>query len=163
MSSIQHDMAEFEKQLESGAVQRAYRALYSYLMGLRAHFKNAHPHYVVTGLYPGYLDMTYFALIPPSLKSRDLKIAIVFNYHAFRFEAWLSATNRKVQKEYWELLKDNEWPGYRVVAPAPGVDSILECDLAEDFNLDEPEALTAQIDKAATAFIDDIERFLRDA
>jgi hypothetical protein len=32
------------------------------------------------------MDMTYFAIFPPCLKSHDLKVAIVFNYDAFRFE-----------------------------------------------------------------------------
>jgi hypothetical protein len=43
--------------------------------------------------------MTYFAVVPPSLKRRARKIAIVFNYEAFRFEAWLSATNRQLQRK----------------------------------------------------------------
>ena len=34
--------------------------------------------------------MTYFALFPASLKCRGLKVTIVFNYEAFRFEAWLA-------------------------------------------------------------------------
>jgi hypothetical protein len=104
--------------------------------------------------------MTYFALFPPSLKERGLKIAIVFNYDAFRFEAWLAGSNRKVQREYWELFRDSQWPEYRVVTPAAGVDSIIECDLAEDLDLSDPDALTARIESATTAFIGDIERFL---
>lgn len=47
-----------------------------------------------------------------------------------------------------------------MVTPAKGIDSILECDLAKDFDLDDPNALTASIEKATVAFIDDIERFL---
>lgn len=67
------------------------------MMDLRIHFKNRYPNYSISGLYQGYLDMTYFAIVPPALKQRDLKIAIVFNYDAFRFEAWLAGTNRQVQ------------------------------------------------------------------
>ena len=62
------------------------------MMDLRTHFKDRYPKYSVSGLYQGYLDMTYFAVVPPSFKRRGLKIAIVFNYGAFRFEAWLAAT-----------------------------------------------------------------------
>jgi hypothetical protein len=147
-------------QLEKGSIQRAYRALISYMMGLRTHFKNNVPGLTVSGLYQGYMDMTYFACFPPSLKQRKLKIAIVFNYDAFRFEAWLAAGNRKVQRQYWELFKEGQWPTYRVVAPAPGIDSILENDLATDFDLDDPDALTASIERTTLAFLDDIERFL---
>jgi hypothetical protein len=130
------------------------------MMGLRTHFKNSYAGSAVSGLYQGYMDMTYFALIPPSLKHRDLKIAIVFNYDAFRFEAWLAGRNRKVQRQYWELFGDSQWPEYRVVTPAKGIDSIVECDLAKDFDFGDPDALTSSIETATAAFINDIERFL---
>lgn len=160
MYSIRKDMAEFRRQLEQGSIQKAYRALLSYMMGLRTHFEKNLPGSTVSGLYQGYMDMTYFALFPSSFKQRNLKIAIVFNYEAFGFEAWLAGGNRKVQLQYWELFKDSHWPGYRVVTPAKGVDSILECDLARDFDLDNPDALTESIETGTVAFIDDIERFL---
>jgi hypothetical protein len=160
MHSARKDMQEFQRQLEKGSIQRAYGALLSYMMGLRTHFKNRLAGSTVSGLYQGYMDMTYFALFPSSLKHHNLKIAIVFNYGAFKFEAWLAAGNRQVQRQYWELFKDGQWPEYRVVRPAKGVDSILECDLATDFDLDDPDALTASIERATVAFINDIERFL---
>jgi hypothetical protein len=160
MHSIQEDVDELQKQLKKGRIQKAYRALLSYMMGLRTHFANKYGESAVSGLYQGYMDMTYFAIFPSSLKRLDLKIAIVFNYDAFRFEAWLSARNRKVQKEYWELFKDSHWAEYRVVAPAGGIDSILECNLAKDFDLSDSDALTSRIETATTVFIDNIERFL---
>lgn len=160
MAAIRDEMEELRRQLEKGAIQKAYRALIGYMMGLRTYFKNQQVAPGVSGLYQGYLDMTYFALFPPGLQERKLKIAIVFNYDAFRFEAWLSGSNRKVQEETWALLKDAAWPGYRVVAPGKGIDSILECDLATALDLDDPDALTARIEMATLAFIDDVERFL---
>lgn len=160
MRSIHKDMDELRKQLRKGLIQKAYRALLSYMTGLRTHFANKYGDPAVSGLYQGYMDMTYFALLPPSLKRLDLKVAIVFNYEAFRFEAWLAARNRKVQQQYWELFKDSDWAEYRVVAPAAGIDSILECDLAKDFDLSKPDTLTSSIETATVAFIDKIERFL---
>ena len=153
-------MEEFRGQLEKGSIQKAYRGLLYYMMGLRTHFKNNLFGSTVSGLYQGYMDMTYFALFPSSLKHRNLKIAIVFNYDAFGFEAWLAAGNRKVQRHYWELFKESQWPEYRLVTPAKGIDSILEFDLASGFDLDDPDALTASIEKTTVAFIDDIERYL---
>ena len=160
MHSIRKDMKAFRSQLEKGSIQRAYRALLSYMMGLRTFFKNHLAGATVSGLYQGTLDMTYFALFPPALKERNLKIAIVFTYDAFRFEAWLAGGNRTVQRQYWALFKDSPWPEYRLVTPGKGIDSILECDLVTEFDLDDPEALTASIEKATVAFIDDVERFL---
>lgn len=160
MPSIRKDMEILHGQLRNGAIQRAYRALLSYMMELRTHFRNKYPESSVSAIYQGYMDMTYFAISPPLLKQRDLKIAIVFNYEAFRFEAWLSGRNRKVNRQYWELFKDREWPTYRVVTPATGVDSIVECDLAKDFDLSDRDALTKTIESGTRAFIEDIEAFL---
>ena len=160
MQSINQDMQEFSRQLEKGTIQRAYRALIAYMMGLRKHFSNNLAGYTVSGLYQGFMDMTYFALFPPTLKQRNLKMAIVFNYEAFRFEAWLAGGNREIQRQYWELFKDSQWPEYRVVRPAKGIDSILECDLATDFDLDDPDDLTGSIEKDVVVFLEDIERFL---
>jgi len=36
----------------------------------------------------------------------------------------------------------------------------VECDLAKDFDLSDPDALTSIIEATTTVFIDDIERFL---
>lgn len=160
MQSIQEDMNALRAQLKIGAIQRAYRALVSYMMDLRTRFKNRYPRYSMSGLYQGYMDMTYFAIVPPSLKQRDLKIAIVFNYEAFRFEAWLAGSNRQVQRKYWELFRDSRWTEYRIVTPAKGVDSIIECDLAEDMDFGNLDNLTARIEENTAEFIDSVEKFL---
>lgn len=162
MTSIQEDMNDLRGQLRTGSIQKAYRALLGYMMDLRKHFKKGYPSYSISGLYQGYMDMTYFAIVPPSFKHRELKIAIVFNYEAFRFEAWLAGTNRQVQRKTWELFRNSRWTEYRVVTPAKGVDSIIECDLAKDFNFGDLDSLTASIEEKAVAFIDDVERFLSD-
>ena len=153
-------MAELRRQLKKGAIRKAYRALLAYLMGLRTHFQNTYPDSAVSALYQGYLDMTYFAIVPPPLRQRGLKIAIVFNYEAFRFEAWLAGRNRQVSRQYWELFRDSQWTTYRVVTPGKGIDSIVECDLAKDFDLSAPDALTSSIETATTAFIGDLDEFL---
>jgi hypothetical protein len=160
MRSIQQDMEELQAQLAKGSIQKAYRTLLSYMMDLRTHFQKRYPSYSVSGLYQGTMDMTYFAIFPPSLKQRDLKIAIVFNYAAFRFEAWLSGKNRQVQRKYWELFRDSRWNEYRVVTPAKGIDSIMECNLAEDMDFGDLDNLTVTMEKKAIEFIADIERFL---
>lgn len=160
MHSIQEDMNELRIQLTKGSIQKAYRALFSFMMELRSHYVNKYGDPAVSGLYQGYMDMTYFALFPPFLKRLDLKVAIVFNYDDFRFEAWLAARNRKVQRQYWELFKDSHWAEYRVVAPAGGIDSIIECDLAVDFDLSQPDTLISRIEGRTSAFINDLEIFL---
>jgi hypothetical protein len=162
MQSIQKDMNELRMQLRTGAIQKAYKTLLGYMMDLRIHFQNRYPSFSISGLYQGYMDMTYFAIAPPSLKHRNLKIAIVFNYEAFRFEAWLSGGNRQVQQKYWELFRDSRWNEYRVVTPAKGVDSIIECNLVENFDFGDLDCLTASIQENTVKFINDVEKFFSD-
>ena len=121
MQSNQDDIEEFRRLLGKGSIKRAYRALLSYMVRLRAHFENDLADCAVSDLYQGCMDLTYFAIFPTLLKQHNLKIAIVFNYDAFRFEAWLAGRNRKVQQQYWELFKSRPWPKYRVVTPAKDV------------------------------------------
>jgi len=153
-------MGEFRAQLRKGSIQVAYRALLSFMMDLRKHFANRFGVSAVSALYQGYMDMTYFALFPPSLAQRDLKVAIVFNYEAFGFEAWLVGRNRKIQRKYWELFMDSQWSQYRVITPATGIDSIVECDLVKEFDLSTPATLTSRIEETTLSFIEELERYL---
>ena len=160
MHSIQEDTDELRRQLGHGSIQKAYRALISFMMHLRTHFADKYGDPAVSVLYQGYMDMTYFAIFSPSLKRHDLKVAIVFNYDAFTFEAWLVARNRKIQRQCWELFKDSHLVDYRVVAPAVGIDSIIECDLAKDFDFSDQDKLISKIEIITAEFIENIEKFL---
>ena len=162
MKSLQDNMSEYRKQLEKGAIQKAYQGLMQYMMRLKNHFKDKYPDYSVSGsIYYGYMDMTYFAVWPKSLKDRDLKIAIVFLYDTFRFEVWLSGKNRQVLAKYWKMFKEGDWDKYKIVAlPVKGADSIVEHILVDNPDFSDLEALTRQIDHGTLKFIKDVESFL---
>jgi hypothetical protein len=163
MESFKKAIVEYRRQLEKGAIKKAYRGLMEYIMGLRNHLMKAYPDYAVPGsIYYGYMDMTYFSIIPKVLKDRKLKIAIVFLHEEFRFEAWLSGVNRKVQAQYWEIIKGSEWDKYPIVPQGKGVDSIIESILVSNPDFSDSDALTKQIEKATLEFIKDIESFLVD-
>jgi len=160
MASFQQYMNEYRKQLEKGDVKAAYRGLMVYIMGLRAHFKNKYPDYFISGLYQGYMDMTYFSFIPKSLKRQKLKIAIVFSHETFRFEVWLAGYNKQIQTKYWKLIKESNWNKYRIPSTTKGVDSILEHNLVENPDFSDLNALTNQIESGTLTFIKDVEGFL---
>ena len=105
--------------------------------------------------------MTYFPIFPKSLKKVGLKIALVFNYVEFRFEVWLSANNKKVQKEYWENIKEKKWDKYKIVDTIQGFDSIIEKYIDEEIDLDNQRELTEEIEKELVIFIKDIEGNLK--
>jgi hypothetical protein len=161
MGSFHEYMREYKKQIERGDIQKAYKGLMEYIMGLRMHFKNKYPDYFVSGsVYYGYMDMTYFSVYPGSLKDRKLKAAIVFVYEMFRFEVWLAGFNKQVQSKYWKLFKESGWDKHHIVPTTKGVDSILEHILADNPDFSDLDALTNQIESGTLKFIADIESFL---
>ena len=161
MESFHDSMLEYRKQLEKGTIKEAYRGLMDYFNTLRVYFKKKFPDYFVSGsIYYGYMDMTYFSFIPESLKRRKLKIAIVFIHDTFRFEVWLSGYNKQVQTKYWKFFKESDWNKYHIVSTTKGVDSIIECILADNPDFSDLDALTKQIERETLKFIKDIENFL---
>ena len=161
MDSLQESMQVFRKQLQEGTTQKAYRGLMEYIMNLKTSLKKKYPDYAVSSsLYAGYMDMTYFSFTPPSLKDRNLKIAIVFSYDTFRFEVWLGGYNKQVQEEYWKLFKQSDWKKYHLVPGTEGFDSILENTLVENPDFDRPDELTKHIEEKTMLFINDVIEFL---
>ena len=164
MKSLQENMVEYKKQLEKGAIQKAYQGLMEYMLSLKNHFGTKYPDFSVSGsMYSGYMDMTYFSVFPKSLKNQELKIAIVFVYDSFRFEVWLSGRNQQVLAKYWKIVKDSGWDKYQLAAQGKWADSILEHVLVYNPDFSDLEALTKQIDQEASKFIRDVESFLTKA
>ncbi len=164
MSTLQQSVDEYRRQLKKGSIREAYRGLMDYMMALRTQFADRYPEYSVSGsIYYGYMDMSYFAFAPPALRDHRLKIAVVLVHDTCRFEAWLSASNKQVQTEYWQLFKRSDWNKYRVVPTTKGMDSIVECVVAAEPDFSDLGALTAQIERGAIRFARDIESFLQKA
>ncbi len=86
---------EYTVQLGKGRIQRAYKGILSFLSGLGAYLKDKYPDHSLSALYPGYMDMSYFAFTPPYLRDKRLKIAVVYLHEDNRIEAWLGGVNRK--------------------------------------------------------------------
>ena len=161
MGSFQESLNEYRRQLEKGVIQKAYRGLMDYIMGLRTYFENKYPDYSVSGsIYFGYLDMTYFSFFPESLKRRGLKVGIVFVHNTFRFDVWLFGYNKGVQAKYWRLFKESAWDKHNVPSTTTGVDFIVEGVLVENPDFNDLDALTKQIEEGTLKFIADVETFL---
>lgn len=163
MASLSAYLLDFKHQLHQGKIIKAYQGLLDYIRSLRSYFQKNHPEWYVPGnIYYGYLDMTYFALIPESLKDRQLKIAVVFNYDTFSFEAWLSGANREVQSRIWNIIRASGWDPYPLAADPKKEDHIIRCTLVEDPDFNDLVALTQRIDGGIVGFIQNVEAFLAD-
>lgn len=161
MKSLQNDMLLYQAQLARGSIQRAYRGLMDYMLGLRTYLQNKYPGYSMSGsLYFGYMDMTYFSFTPKQLADRKLKIAIVFLHEAFRFEVWLAGGNRKIQSTYWQLFAESDWHQYHLVELEKGVDAIVDHILVENPNFEDLDQLTGQIEGGTLQFVEEVSAFL---
>ena len=161
MESFNEFVGEYRKQMAKGHIQKAYRGLMEYIMALKTHFKNKYPEYSVPGsIYHGYMDMTYFPLFPESLKSKKLKIAVVFVHEAVRFELWLAANNKRIQTEYWKLFMESGWDKYHIPSTIKGIDSVVEYVVVDNPDFSNLDTLTDKIETGTLTFISDIEHFL---
>lgn len=158
MNNLSENINHYKKQAQNGLIQSGYEALIKYILDLRVYFKKKYPEYNVSGnFYCGYMDMTFFSISPGFLKSKNLKIMIVFIHKTFRFEAWLAGQNKQVQIRYWNSFRGNVPINCRIPTSLTGVDSILEYTLSKTPDFNDIESLTIQIEDATKKFIKDIE------
>jgi hypothetical protein len=161
MKSMNDYFNEYKKQIEIGEIKIAYKGLMDYIMDLKLYLKNKYPDYFVSGsIYQGFMDMTYFAFYPESLKDKKLKIAIVFIHDTFRFEVWLAGFNKQIQTKYWKLFKESNWNKYRILSSTIGADSIIEHTLVDTPDFDDLDTITHKIESGTMKFIEDIMDFL---
>ncbi len=161
MNSLTESMQIYKGQLQEGHIIQAYQGLMAYFGELRTYFEKEHPDFSVPGnIYYGYMDMTYFAIVPDFLESRQLKIAVVFPHVDFRFEVWLAARNKQIQAKVWNQIHASGWDRYHLTPQGKGVDAILDHIIVEDPDFSDLKGLTAEIESRVLSFIKDLEGFL---
>lgn len=160
MQSLNESVREYTAQLQLGQIQKAYKGIMTFMSGLKTYLESRHPDYAATGLYFGYMDMTYFAFTPLELKQRSLKIAIVYLHEQNRFELWLGGANRRVQAEYIELFKGEDLDCLILSEVKSGVDSIIELQIVEEPDFDHPEDLMLAIESKVIEFTEKIREIL---
>lgn len=152
MTALNDDIREYTARLKDGQIQRAYKGILNFMSELRVYLVRTYTEYTTSALYFGYMDMTYFALIPPLLKKRKLKIAVVYLHAENRFECWLAGANRKVQADYIERLSGRNIGGYMLSKPAPGVDAIIAASISDQPDFDQRDCLIEALENKITAF-----------
>ncbi len=145
MKNLNHYVAIYKEQLNKGDILIAYNELVKFVMTLRTDFiKSFSDHYSFSGMLHGYMDYTYFYYTNDFLKSKKLKLGLVLNHVAMRFEIWLLGNTKSVQKKYWDLLKESKWNKDKTEMPKY---SILEAIIEKDPNFDNLTSLSQKIEK----------------
>lgn len=152
MTSLNKAISEYQRHLQKGQIQLAYKGILSFMSELKAHLEAGIPGYAASGLYAGVMDMTYFAFTPADLRNQKLKVAIVYLHEENRFELWLAGNNRQIQAEWIERLGRMDVSPYRLSEVKPGVDAILSSTIMENPDFDHPADLEEQIGRETVAF-----------
>jgi len=153
------NIKDYKRQMELGTIPTTYKGLIEYMMSLRNYFINNHPEYNIGNLYQGYMDITYFPILTPMLKSRKLKLAVVFDHYKVRFEIWLSAQNRKIRNQHINLLQHKVLNNKYSISENP--DSIIETVIIENPDFSELHRITNDIEMATMKFIWDLTNVLK--
>lgn len=98
------------------------------------------------------MDYSYFQFTSQALKSRGLKIAVVFLHRQFRLEVWLSGVNRSSQKRWFPVLATKDCPFLRTENPERS-DYILRTPLPEDWNLADGDGTVSALKQKALELI----------
>jgi hypothetical protein len=160
MDTLNANIQEYRVQLAKKQIQKAYLGIMTFMSGLSSTLAGRHPDFLVSGLYFGYMDMTYFAFTPTNLKNLKLKIAIVYLHEEGRFEAWLGGSNRQIQAEYIDKLSGKNIGSYKLSKVHPGVDSIIETILTESPDFDRTDELMKEIEDKTLQFVKDMTRLI---
>jgi hypothetical protein len=153
MKTLNELIEEYTHHLQQGEIQIAYKGIIEFLGKLRAEFIKKYPHYDVSSIYQGYMDMSYFSLSTKSLKDKGLKIAIVYLHDKGGFEVWLSARNRDIAKSYASLLNSNISGDVNVFHDINNPDAIIECILTPTPNFEDQSSLIDIIDQGVEKFV----------
>lgn len=139
--------------LQQGEIQVAYRGILEFIGKFRAHTFKKYPYYEVSGIYQGYMDMSYFSIVTKPLKEKGLKFAIVYWHEKGTFEVWLSARNREISNYYDSQFNGKIFEGLSVFHDHHNQDAIIECTLTSSPNFDEQELLINLLEKEIEHFI----------
>ncbi|MDD4729944.1 MAG: hypothetical protein PHN55_14495, partial [Dysgonamonadaceae bacterium] len=160
MKTLNELIEAYTNHLQQGEIQIAYKGILDFLGKLRAEFIKKHPHYDVSSIYQGYMDMSYFSLSTKSLKDKGLKIAIVYLHDKGDFEVWLSARNREISKQYESVFCGKSFDGITVFHDDNNQDAIIEYTLTSSPNFEDQVILTDIIEQGIEAFITAVSNLL---
>ncbi|MEI7883792.1 MAG: hypothetical protein WCI30_00405 [Clostridia bacterium] len=160
MKTLNELISDYTYHLQHGEMQLAYKGVLDFIGKLRANFIKKYPHYDISSIYQGYMDMSYFSLTTKLLKEKGLKIAIVYMHEKGHFKVWLSARNREISKLYASVFLGKNFDKITVFHDDDNQDAIIECTLTSSPNFEEQVLLTDTIEQGVEQFITAVSNLL---
>lgn len=152
MSQFKEKIDRYTREVAVGDLPQVYRKILDSLSEIRRMIQKNHSDLVVGSLYPGYMDISFFALVSPELKARQLKLVLVYVHATGAFEGWLAGINRGVQKQYYSLLEGRDLGAWTLSSFGPGIDHLIKITLVEDPDFEALLLLVEKIDESLRLF-----------
>ncbi len=116
--------------------------------------------YYVGTVYHG--NISFLPFVSNTLRSLKLKTLIVYNHQNQRFEIWLAAQNKQIQRQYWEIFKNSDWEIFQVPESIDGRFNIVELIVSEAENVKYQSLKLDKLAEAAIRFNNEIEKIFNE-
>ena len=154
---LNYYMKFYKEQIDLGRIQKAYQGLMNFIMDLRNYLLKKYGNdYIIGNISKGYMDYTYFPIVPIRIRHLKLKFAIVFIHQEMRFGISLGGKNRQIQRQYWSIFKGSDFIKYKIPETPDENFTIMYEILAENPDFSDLIMLTRQIESKAMEFIDEL-------
>jgi len=139
----------YKKLIQTTELERSYQEFLRLFRFLRVELEKELGDYRFQGnIIENGMDYSYFQFTNDRLKKKGLKIAVTFVHRNFQFEVWLSGFNRKIQCNYYELLKDTRQP-FSLTEDPKRSDYILRIPLDQNLDLSDGKRVLSEIKDAS--------------
>lgn len=133
--------------LQTTDLQRAYQEFIRLFRYLRSELERQLPDSRFQGgISENAMDYAYFSFTTEELKTKGLKLAVVFVHKAFQLEVWLSGVNRSTQRRWADQLNACPPPMEAAADPAH-TDYLVRLPVQAD--LSDGDAVVAAVREAA--------------
>lgn len=150
-------LKEYENIMKSTNLQRDYQEFIKFFRYLKIYLEKEMQKYKFTGnIVENNMDYSYFQFSDETLKSKGLKIVIVFVHKTCNYEVWLSGINRNVQVKYHKELMDSD-NKYTLTSDPTRLDYILKHIIISNSDYSNIDSLLNEIKSETLNFIEDIQ------
>jgi hypothetical protein len=159
MNFDQNLLMTYKKLLQTTELEKSYQEFLRLFRFLRVELEKELRDYRFQGnIVENGMDYSYFQFTNDTLKQKGLKIAVTFVHRDFQFEVWLSGFNRKVQCNYYELLKNAQQP-FLLTSDPNRSDYILRIPLDQTLDLSDGKRVLSEIKHASLRLLGYMENF----
>lgn len=131
----------YKNLIQTTELQEGYQGFIKLFCFLRSELKKELPQMMFSNqIEENKMNFAYFQLTNQSMKAKGIKIQVIFVHKTCSFELWVSGYNRKIQGEYYDMLKEKPMPYLLNHSPDKAdyifkflIDSNLEMDATSKF------------------------------